>query len=192
MKRNHYVFAVMVMVLVTTNAQEKMDTQLPYYEIPESPETYTPGSVAARMIDALGFRFFWASEGLRVEDLAYKPSAESRTTGETIDHIMGLSNTILKATTLPAEPKNSAALTFAEKRKKTLENLKKASDFFKKSTDLATADMVFSEKFKLPFWNAINGPIVDAIGHSAQIVVMRRSSGNPMAKGVNVLMGTKK
>lgn|GEM_PF-131651 len=192
MKRNCFVFAVVFMAFMAIHAQEKMEDQLPYYEIPESPETYTPGSVAARMIDALGFRYYWASEGLRVEDLGYKPNTEGRTTGETIDHILGLSNTILKATTLKPDPQNSAELTFDQKRKKTLNNLKKASDFLKKTTDLTTADLVFSEKFKLPFWNAINGPIVDAIGHSAQIVVLRRSSGNPMATGVNVLMGTKK
>ena len=64
---------------------------LPYYEIPEHADSYTAGSVASRMLDGLGFRYYWATEGLRVEDLEYKPSESGRTSAETIDHLLGLS-----------------------------------------------------------------------------------------------------
>jgi len=73
-------------------------SQLPYYQIPDYPETYTAGSVAARMVDGLGFRYYWATEGLRDLDLQYKPSEEGRTCAQTIDHIYGLSNVILNTT----------------------------------------------------------------------------------------------
>ncbi len=192
MKRIYYMLVVAIVTTFSTNAQEQMKNQLPYYEIPKNPSTYTAGTVAARMIDGLGFRYYWATEGLREEDLLYKPSKDGRTTEETIDHILGLSNVILKSATQTTEEKSTVILTFEEKRKKTLENLKKASDIFMEVKDLAAYDLVFSEKFKLPFWNNINGPIADAIWHSGQLVMMRRSSGNPMPKGVNVLMGTKK
>ena len=46
-----------------------MTSKLPYYEIPDYPETYTAGSVAARMLDGLGFRYYWATEGLNEDDL---------------------------------------------------------------------------------------------------------------------------
>ena len=36
------------------DAQNKMEEKLPYYEIPEYSETYTAGTVAARMVDGLG------------------------------------------------------------------------------------------------------------------------------------------
>ena len=42
------------------NSQEK----LPYYQIPEPSTEYTAGTSASRMVDGLGFRFFWATEGL--------------------------------------------------------------------------------------------------------------------------------
>ena len=42
----------------TMNAQE-----LPYYEIPKETNKYTAGSVASRMVDGLGFRYYWATEG---------------------------------------------------------------------------------------------------------------------------------
>ena len=48
---------------------------------------------------------------------------------------------------------------------------------------------VFSE---FPFWNLINGPISDAIYHVGQIVSFRRTSGNPIEKGVNVFLGEKR
>ena len=73
-----------VFINITMTAQEK----LPYYEIPEAPETFTAGTVAARLIDGLGFRFYWSTEGLKPTDLAYKLTEESRTTEETIQHIL--------------------------------------------------------------------------------------------------------
>ena len=50
-----------------------------YYTIPDTPTTYTAATVAARLVDGLGFRYFWATEGLTEKDLNYKPSAEART-----------------------------------------------------------------------------------------------------------------
>jgi hypothetical protein len=37
----------------------------------------------------------------------------------------------------------------------------------------------------------INGPITDAIYHTGQVVSFRRTSGNPIPKGVNVFLGVK-
>ncbi len=98
MKTNIAILIVSFLSLNMINAQGKMEEKLPYYEIPEYPETYTAGTVAARMVDGLGFRYYWATEGLRDEDLAYKPSEEARTTAETIDHIYGLSKVIVNST----------------------------------------------------------------------------------------------
>jgi hypothetical protein len=40
-----------------------------------------------------------------------------------------------------------------------------------------------------PFWNNLNGPIADAIWHTGQVVLLRRSSGNPFNSKVSVLSG---
>ena len=48
--------------------------------------------------------------------------------------------------------------------------------------------IIFGDK-AYPFWNAINGPIADALWHCGQIVSFRRSSGNPFPKGVSVFTG---
>ncbi len=48
--------------------------------IPANQETSASGNVVARIIDGLGFRYYWGTEGLREEDLKFKPSEEARTT----------------------------------------------------------------------------------------------------------------
>jgi hypothetical protein len=158
--------------------------ELPYYKIPEAAQTYTAGTTVSRMIDGLGFRYYWATQGLRAEDLAYKPSASGRTSGETIEHLFGLSNFILSTVIKDFKPVDGMAMTFEEKRKQTLLNYKKASDILRTTNDIAIFDNA-----KFPFWNVINGPIADALWHCGQIVMLRRASGNPFNSKVSVFAG---
>ena len=174
------------------NAQSNK-TDLPYYEIPDYPESYNQGSVAARMIDGLGFRYYWATEGLRAEDLLYKASEDGRTTEETIDHILGLSNVIVNSTINKVnESSDHEGLTFEQKRKMTLENIKKAADILRKSEDLNQFKIIFKGENgirEFPFWNQINGPIEDAVWHCGQVVLLRRASGNPYNSKASVFSG---
>jgi hypothetical protein len=188
------IFLSLLFINLTISAQEK-----PYfYEIPKTPEKYTAENVAARMVDGLGFRYFWASEGLRPEDLAYEPNDEARSTRFTLEHIYDLCN-IIKQTTLKQAyrpDKELSKYSFEELRNKTLENLKIASEALKKEdAKLENTQMVFTRsdgtKNQMEFWYIINGPISDALWHVGQVVSFRRSSGNPFPKGVNVLQGTK-
>ncbi len=167
-------------------SQEK----LPYYEIPETAKEYTPGTTVSRMLDGLGFRYYWATKGLTEKDLTFKPNAEARTTLETIDHILELSQVILNATLKITNGAKQPKMTFVEKRTKTLKNIEQASKILKESKDISQYKMIFA-KTEFPFWNAINGPIADALWHVGQVVSFRRSSGNPFPKGVSVLRGTK-
>ena len=180
-------FLIIILMTTTVNSQSK----LPYYEIPESATEFTAGAVASRMVDGLGFRYYWATEGLIEKDLGFKPNKESRTTLETIDHILGLSQVTLNAVLNKPNGEKQPEMTFAEKRKKTLENLQKASEILRVSKDVSQYKIIFGEK-EFPFWNAINGPIADATWHVGQIVSFRRSSGNPISKGIQFLTGTVK
>lgn len=175
------------------NFANSQNDALPYYEIPDYPSEYNECTVVARMIDGLGFRYFWATEGLRDEDLAFKPSEEGRTTGETVHHIYGLTKTIINAALKqPNVPTEEAEMTFAEKRAKTLHFLKQAADIFRESTDLSEFTMVFQRgenSTEYPFWNQINGPIADALWHCGQVITHRRTSGNPFNSKANVLEG---
>ncbi len=169
--------------------------ELPYRQIPEYPESYNEGTVAARVVDGLGFRYYWATEGLRPEDLKFKPSADARTTDETLDHILGLTNVLINAVTHKVnEGPAEVGLTFEEKRKKTLANIQAASEILKKSSakDLEGYSMIFkgaSGTAEFPFWNLLNGPIDDALWHVGQVITFRRSSGNPFNSNVSVLQG---
>lgn len=188
--RIHMLTGLLLFVMLNLNAQ---DNKLPYYEIPDYPETYTASTVAARMIDGLGFRYYWATQGLTDKDLAYKPSESGRTTDETLDHLLGLSDFILKTTLKqPITSREQVDLSFEEKRALTLNNLKSAADILRNSTDLSQFSIQFNRSgntSEFPFWNNINGPIADAIWHCGQVVVLRRASGNPFNSKASLFMG---
>lgn len=186
--------------LCMSAALSQNKTDLPYYEIPDYPQSYTPGAVAARVIDGLGFRYYWATEGLRPEDLKYKPQGpadgEPRTTEETLQHIYSLTNTILNTTKKLPNVSGSlnTKLPFEELRKKTLENIKTAADILRTAKDSEVAGMkvVFKSDTgtrEFPFWNILNGPVDDALWHVGQVITFRRSSGNPYNNKASVFTG---
>ena len=45
------------------------------------------------------------------------------------------------------------------------------------------------KEYSFPIWNLMNGPLSDALYHTGQVVSFRRTTGNPIDKGVNVFMG---
>lgn len=169
---------------------------LPYREILAYPANFTSENVVARLIDGLGFRFYWATEGLRTEDLAFRPTPEARSSEETIDHILGLSIVILNG--IKNQPnvrsgEETSTLTFEVKRRQVLENLQTASQLLqqsdKKLEDVGITFQSGGDVIEFPFWNMLNGPIADALWHVGQVVTFRRSSGNPFNGKANVLTG---
>lgn len=192
--KNHL---ILLLALLTMNGLTAQD-ELPYAQIPDAPADYGPGNVLARLVDGLGFRFYWATEGLREEDLAYKISEDARSTEETINHILGMSNGILRTVTgVEGERYDYDALSYNEKRALALQNYAQASETLRgmKKKEVEKLEIVFGSgdnRRTFPFWNMINGQISDSIYHTGQVVSYRRASGNPIAKGVNVFMGTKR
>lgn len=183
-----------LIAILSINLIMAQEDIIPYSEIPDYSDEYTAGSVAARMIDGLGFRYYWATDGLRDEDLEFKPSEEARTCAETIDHILGLSEVIVNSTLnkVNLRGQEKPELTFEEKRKQTLLNLKSAAETLRESDDLSNFTIEFKNSngtTEFPFWNNINGPIADAIWHCGQIVSFRRSSGNPYNSKASLFTG---
>ena len=183
------------LISISANAQEEKSGKLPYYEMPEASEKYTAGSTAARMIDGLGFRYYWATESLRAEDLSYEPGNRVRSSAQIIDHIYDLSKVIVNAATKTVNDRtvvDKKELTFEEKRNRTLVNFRKASKIIGASDDLSVFTIVFKSENgqrSYPFWNNINGPIADAIWHAGQVALLRRASGNPFNGKANVFTG---
>jgi hypothetical protein len=169
---------------------------LPYAKIPHAPDHYSGGAVVSRLLDGLGFRYYWATEGLRPSDLGFRPSEKARSGRETLAHIYEMSIIIANVAegkpNLPGQDKN---LPFEEMRKATLENLKRASTILAgySDRDMENLKVVFQDKkqtYQFPFWNLINGPMSDCLWHVGQLVSFRRSSGNPFSDKVDVFLGT--
>lgn len=181
-------------VMTSLQAQHTMNDNLPYATIPEASDTYTAGTVVARMVDGLGFRYYWATEGLGKKDLEYVPGNDGRSIRQLLTHIYGLSEVVLNSARKQATDRTKPIpeMTFEEIRKATLGQLKEASGLFSKSEDLGEHPIIFKRaggKSDFPFWNNLNGPLADAIWHAGQIVLLRRSSGNPINPKVNVFLG---
>ncbi|GAB1309559.1 hypothetical protein KH5_22420 [Urechidicola sp. KH5] len=189
MKKNALAL-VMSFVIVSVMGQEN----LPYRTIDKSYDSYNAGTVVARMLDGLGFRFYWATEELKESSLNYKPSEEARTYEETINHILGLSRIIVNSALQQPNDRSveQPVHSYEQKREAILKNIKTASDIFMKVDDLANYTIVFTSdqgSREIPFWNNINGPIEDAVWHCGQLVSMRRAAGDPMSKKPSFFSG---
>lgn len=189
-------FLSLVFLTITMSLSAQTDPEDFYYQIPEAPPSYNAATVAVRLLDGLGFRYYWASADLKDGDLAYKPSEEGRTVDATLDHILGLTRTVANtARQIPSGSQPDIELTYQEKRTQTLQNIQAASEILRAfdDNDLTEFPVVFQRgdrKNEFPFWNLINGPIADAIWHVGQVVSMRRSAGNPIRQGISVFNGT--
>lgn len=202
--RLFYLFLILVFHIQCQAQKEvfmksSQDMPIPYHQIPDYPETYEAGNMVARMIDGLGYRYYWATKDLRSEDLAYQPSPDAQTVAQTMEHLYGLSEVILNTIqNIPTvRPANFPEHTFEQRRVATLQNLKQASNLSKgKSPEqLEDRQVAFQRGDKtaaFPFWHLLNGPLADAIYHTGQIVSFRRTTGNPIQTGVNVFTGKTK
>ena len=188
------IFLVFFFISTSLMSQDK----LPFKTIPGAPDNITTGTSLARMTQGIGFRYYWATESLSAEDLKYRPSEEAQSMLETIKHVYGLSNMIFNAASGKENirPLTDIPQNYANLRKATLSFLEDASLLFLNASkeELTLMKVKFNRdgnRSSYPIWNLINGPLSDVLYHTGQIVSFRRTSGNPIAKGVNVFMGAK-
>ena len=181
---------LLTVILFSMNTSAQTQDSLPYREMPDYPENYTAGSMASRMVDGLGFRFYWATEGLREEDLAFRPTEESRSSEETIDHMFSMIHGIIKTLSKFDKPE-LPELSFEEKRAYILNDLKTISFILLESSDedFDSYTIKLRNGETLPFWNYVNGQIADCLWHCGQISSFRRMSGNPFSSKVNLFRG---
>ncbi len=198
MKKLLYLFLLISLSTILKAQNLTMDSlsALPYVSIEHTPEDYSGQSVLMRMIDGLGYRYYWGTEGLRPEDLAYDPGNDGATCESLIKHIYGLSEVIYNTVAqIPTERSGDLSeLTFEEYRTKTLHHLKAASELLRtnKKLNLEDCQIQFKRGEKTssaPFWNLMNGPLADAIYHTGQVVSYRRTTGNPINPLVSVFSG---
>jgi hypothetical protein len=192
-----HILSLTLCLILSLSAMAQKDDY--FYQIPEAPKSYSANHVLARMIDGLGFRYYWASFGLEQKDLNYSPDGDNRRSSlETLKHIDGLTN-IARNTIIGVPTNISTSVTpseFSELRSKTLAQLEEASKFLRNNAlNPDQQKMIFDSERgsqEYPLWNLINGPISDALWHIGQVVSFRRSSGNPFPAGVGILQGSKR
>lgn len=153
-----------------------------YYRIPGYPDHVSGTALLARMMDGLGFRFYWATEGLRDGDYAFRPAEDTMSIGELVTHVWSLVNWVSSSALKKSygEPKGGPAAR--EAALGIIHDLREAM--------LAMSDRDL-EKLRIrdkPFWHVVNGPFSDALTHTGQINSFRRLAGNPVA-GANVFLG---
>lgn len=146
---------------------------LPFREVTRYPDGVTPSAILVRLLDGLGFRFHWATEGLRIEDYAYSPGAGCMTIGQLVDHVWGLTNWIVIHAQLPKEPRPEG---YPARRAHVLVLIQRLRDYF---TTLSAEELARVRIEGKPFWHLINGPLADALTHVGQINSFRRLAGNP-------------
>ena len=153
-----------------------------YYRIPAYPDHFSGTSVLARMLDGLGFRFYWATEGLRVEDYAFRPAKDTMSIGELVVHVWSLVNWVSGSALKKSytEPKDAPAA-----RGEALKIIHDLRETMLSMSDEELGKLRIRDK---PFWNIVNGPFSDALTHTGQINSFRRLAGNPVA-GANVFLG---
>ena len=151
------------------------------------------------MIEGAGYRYYWATEMLTENDLAFKPSDSGKSTWETLEHLYGLSKMIVNTASNKATIRTEANTPkeWLKLRSETLFHLEVAANIFKEKSpeELNAFNVIFErggEQSIFPLWNLINGPISDFIYHTGQIVSFRRTNKNPIPRGVNVFMGRTK
>ena len=168
-----------------------------FKDISEYPNEINNGNIISRMINGLGYRYYWATEKLKENDLRYRPSKDAYSTKETMVHIFTLSKTVYNTTLskINERPDIDIPSDYKSIRNETLQFLEKASKNFSNlnSEELDQMKIKFNRGGTIksfPIWNLLNGPIADAIYHTGQIVSFRRTTGNPIDSSVNVFMGS--
>ena len=99
-----------------------MHPTLSFADISVCPEKITTGTVLARTAEILGFRYYWATDGLTESDLTYSPGNDNRNLYQTLDHLYNMIDFVgstLEGKVYPfPEKENGFSLT--ELRHKTL------------------------------------------------------------------------
>ncbi len=147
-----------------------------FSSIEEVPEEISTVNVICRMLDGLGFRFYWVTEGMTKEQYYFKPDYEYHGISELVSHIWDLVNW-MHTGLFDEEVERPESII--DQRNHILEIIEKLRDRFQ---NMSPEDLDNVSLNGLPFWNLINGPIADALSHVGEISVLRSLAGYPNKK----------
>jgi hypothetical protein len=157
-----------------------MSVDMPFRTVDRYPSSLDAQAVLARLIDGLGFRFYWATEGLTEQDYGFSPGQGCMSIGELIGHIWGLANWVCLSTCGQEEGRPQEV---AQQRTHALALFHKLRNYV---AAVPTDELKEVTIDGWPVWHVINGPLADALTHVGQINSFRRLAGNPTPRGYSV------
>ena len=161
-----------------------------FNSIPEYPSSFNGTTALVRLIDGLGFRYHWSTEGLTETDFEFRPHPSSMNMSELLKHIYDLSFWLRR--TFVGKFDYEKPINSFDHVNLTRNNLVATRNHLLGMSDEDLAQITINIRWSespFPIWNTINGPIADALTHVGQITSWRRIHGNPQFKGVNVFEG---
>jgi hypothetical protein len=155
--------------------------------LPEPPAGVTAGLVLARVVDSLGFRHHWATEGLRPEDVEFRPVEDCMSVRQLEEHLFKMLSGVDHA--LGGPPPGDPPADFGALRAGIHERIASIRARLAAMSDADLAAFTIQRgDARLPIWNLIHGPLADALTHVGQINICRRVNGNPVRR-VNYFLG---
>ncbi|MCX5768739.1 MAG: hypothetical protein NTZ09_00490, partial [Candidatus Hydrogenedentes bacterium] len=149
-----------------------------FQSVTQYPDRHDANGVLMRLVDGLGYRFYWATEGLSETDYSFSPGPDSPSIGRVVAHIWGLTNWIRLNFLGPAGV-NHRPPEGAAQREQALTML---ADIRAHVAALDGGALFALTIDGHPFWHVINGPLSDALTHVGQIASFRRLNRNPVPK----------
>lgn len=165
-------------------------SELPYTRIPDPPEEMNASTILVRLVDGIGFRYRWATEGLREEDMEFQPCDSSMIMVDLLGHINGLLN-VSEAFITGKEMKSVKPVGLDERRKETLATVVRIREALLDLDDDYLGERMYKPPWRdteYPLWYVINGPLSDTLTHVGQVASWRRIHDNPIV-GANVFDG---
>jgi hypothetical protein len=138
------------------------------------PQQENANGILMRLIDGLGFRFYWATEGLTEDDYSFSPGGGCQTIGELIGHVWGLVNW-MHLNVLGEGISDQRPEDLAERREQVFQGL---YDIRSHVEAIGQEELFALQIEGRPLWHMINGPLSDALTHTGQINSFRRLNGN--------------
>lgn len=165
--------------------------ELPYTCIPEPPKEMSAAAILTRLVDGIGFRYRWATEGLRQEDMKFQPCGTSMRIEELLAHIHGLL-AVSESYLTDKDVIKIESVELDERRRLTLDTIVRLRESLIDLDDNYLGNRMYRVPWgreELPIWYLINGPLSDVLTHIGQIASWRRINNNPIQKA-SVFFGT--
>jgi hypothetical protein len=136
------------------------------------------------MADGIGFRYLWATEGIKESRLSFKPNSDCMSLGELLAHVLELLTWVAENVGITPRYDLLKSGDFGVICRRTQELAAELSARFKQMGDeeVAACTIKTSRGETLPVWHMVNGPLSDSLTHIGQILSWRRIAGFPAAQ----------